>query len=127
MLNRGNVYQSKFDHKKVMNYPNVPVNNFGTTPEAMPANLYSDISSLFILINNELSKAGSYRYETRKISYLSMCTRIINTASQLSMSYYVPVPVGHTITWVVDLGSLESDKLNAFSYQIQYYVANVDM
>ena len=97
-----------------MTYTQVPLNN-----------VYSDIYSTFLLINEALISPGSYRFDQRKMSYMSYCSQIITTANQLALVSYVPVSANHNVEWLVDSGSLESEKISMISYQLQYYIINV--
>ena len=89
-------------------------------------NVYSDIDNTFLLINEALSIPGSYRFEQRKMSYMSDYNKIIMKANQLAMFAYVPVSANHSSGWLVDSGSLESEKISMISYQLQYYIDNVE-
>ena len=94
-------------------------------PQNMGLNLYTDIALLFQQINEEFNKKGSHFYETRKQFYINACNSIINTASQFSMYYFVPVRIQHSNMWIEAITPLESQKIKAISNQIQYYISNV--
>ena len=95
-------------------YPQVPLNN-----------IYSDIYNTFLLINQTLITPGSYRFDQRKMSYMSLCSQIITSANQLALVSYVPVSANHSVEWLADFGSLESEKISMISFQLQYYIVNV--
>ena len=97
----------------------------GACPQMPLNNVYSDIYSTFLLINQALISPGSYRFDQRKQSYMSYCSQIITTANQLALVSYVPVSTNHSIEWLADCGSLESEKISMISFQLQYYIVNV--
>lgn len=108
-----------------MNFQQISQAVASTVMQAGVVNMYSDIQALFQLIYTELDKPGSYRYNSRKYSYMTICQQIITTASQFAAYYVIPVRVQHTVKWVVEVGELESGKLAAIASQIQYYISNV--
>ena len=59
------------------------------------------------------------------MSYMSDYNKIIMKANQLAMFAYVPVSANHSSGWLMDSGSLESEKISMISYQLQYYIDNV--
>ena len=99
--------------------------NPGAVPQMPLSNIYSDIYNTFLLINQALVVPGSYRFDQRKMSYMSYCSQIISTANQLALVSYVPVSANHGIDWLTEPGSLESEKISMISFQLQYYIANV--
>ena len=88
-------------------------------------NVYSDIYNTFLLINEALSSPGSCRSKSRKMSDMSDYNKMIIKANQLARVAYVPVSANHSSGWLMDSGSLESEKISMISYQLQYYIDNV--
>lgn len=108
-----------------MNFQQISQAVASTVVQAGVVNMYSDIQALFQLIYTELDKPGSYRYNSRKYSYMTICQQIITAASQFAAYYVIPVRVPHTVRWIVEVGDLESGKLAVIASQIQHYISNV--